>query len=169
MGHPRLVAGRVKRHLPALLLVVAAVGGLQAYGCYQREVGRRDATIKARDAAIDSLRARAARRDTIYLATVDTLWQVRRVTDRRLDTLHLIDTLIHRDTVIQLVERERLACDAVISSCEVRVAIRDTLIDSLRVQLKAERRRDRVFGVKLPSRTVMLGAGVLGGLLLGRK
>lgn len=163
------------KRLPALaLLVAAAVGGLWAYGAYQRSVGELRATIESRDAAIKRLQARQARQDTVYVARVDTLRLARRMTDHRLDTLRLTDTLIHRDTVIQLVERERLACDAVISSCEVRVAIRDSLIDSLRVQLTAERGKDRLplFRVKLPSRTasltIGLGAGLLGGLLLGR-
>jgi hypothetical protein len=66
--------------------------------------------------------------DTVYIRAVDTLTQVRRVTDSVIVT----DTLIRREVVTQIVERERLACDAVISACEQRAIARDALIRSLR-------------------------------------
>jgi len=168
----------MKKSTGLIVVAALAVGGLFAYGCYQREIGRREATIKARDAAIASLRARATQRDTVYVRTRDTLRLVRTRTDSILqrDTLRLTDTLVHVDTLVQIVERERLACDAVISSCEVRVAIRDTLIDSLRVQLSVERGKDRLplLNLKLPSRTASLGFGFAAGvatvlLLEGRR
>jgi hypothetical protein len=163
-----------RRIIPTLLLIAAAVGGLQMYGCHQREIGRRDATIKARDVAIDSLRGRTARTDTIYRLRVDTLRIVRTRTNVQLDTIlqRTTDTIVqvHRDTLVQIVERERLACDAVVASCEQRVATRDSLLQLQALQIKDLRKPDKLFGfLPAPSKEIVFGAGVVAGALLTRR
>lgn len=151
----------MKKLPTTLLLVAAAVGGILAYGARQRSVGELRATIALREAAIDSLSKRAARVDSVYVVRRDTLRIVRTRTDSILDTLRLTDTLVRIETVVQIVERERLACDAVVASCEQRVAVRDSLLGLKDLQLQAERGRDRIFGVKLPSRSASLVIGAL--------
>lgn len=66
--------------------------------------------------------------DSVYVTRRDTLRDIRRVTD----SVIRVDTLIHRDTVRVLVERERNACDAVISACEARVRAREALLEQRR-------------------------------------
>jgi hypothetical protein len=97
--------------------------------------------------------------DTVYVRDTVQLTRVRHRTDTILRTL--TDTLIHRDTVIQIVERERAACDAVIQTCEERVALRN-------LRIKELERGERFLGIKLPSRTLMFGAGLLTGVVLTR-
>jgi hypothetical protein len=65
--------------------------------------------------------------DSVYVLRVDTLRLVQLSTDSFLQT----DTVFRREVVEKVVERERLACDAVMADCEARVATRDTLIKSL--------------------------------------
>jgi hypothetical protein len=65
--------------------------------------------------------------DTAYVTRVDTLRDIRRVTD----SVIRVDTLIHRDTVVQIVEAERRACDGVVLACDLRVASRDQRIATL--------------------------------------
>lgn len=160
----------------ALAALTVGFTGWAAYNGYratQATIG----LIRAQDAKIDSLRAITAQRDTVYHATVDTLRVVRVRTDSvfRRDTLRFTDTLVHVDTVRQLVERERLACDAVILSCEARVAARDSIIAVQAEVIAAERSRDRLplFRVKLPGRGASLGLGFAAGLgaalLLGHR
>ena len=81
------------------------------------------------------------RRDSIAAAVAirlhrqaDSLAKVYRVdtvtlrrTRIRTDTLLFRDTLIHRDTVRVYVEAERKACDAVIATCEARLAVSESL------------------------------------------
>lgn len=133
-----------------------------------KQLAQRDARIAELDRAVDSLSQQVAAVDTVYQVAVDTLWRVRQVTDHRLDTLRLRDTLIHRDTVYQLVEAERQACDAVIRSCEQRVAARDSLIAAQAVQIEVLRPRpSSLLGLlPLPSREVAFGLGLLTGWAL---
>ena len=57
---------------------------------------------------------------------VDTVTKTR--TRWRTDTLLAgRDTLVHRDTVRVYVEAERKACDAVIATCEARLAVSESL------------------------------------------
>ncbi|HYC31059.1 MAG TPA: hypothetical protein VEB59_02160 [Gemmatimonadales bacterium] len=76
-----------------------------------------------------------ARADTVYRRTLDTLIQVRKVTDSLIlpaDTVRDTVTFVRRDTVRLLVEAERAACDNTLAACERRVEERDQAIDSLR-------------------------------------
>ena len=107
----------------------------------------------------DSL-ARQYRVDTV------TLRRTRHTTD----TLLFRDTLIHRDTVRVYVEAERKACDAVIATCEARLAVSESLRRNDSTALAAYRTahtggtwRKRLQRVK--DVTVGLAAGVLVGTL----
>jgi hypothetical protein len=97
--------------------------------------------------------------DTVYVRDTVQLTRVRHHTDTILRTL--TDTLIHRDTVIQIVERERAACNAVIQTCEERVALRD-------LRIKELEKGERFLGIKLPNRAIMFGLGALTGAVLTR-
>jgi hypothetical protein len=117
----------------ALLLKVAPwllLIGVAWFGGCQYAQGRALAgEVHRLENVRDSLAAVARGRDTLYLTQVDTL----RFTRVRTDSILLTktDTLIHRDTVVQLIARERDACDAVIQTCEARVADRDRQIANL--------------------------------------
>jgi hypothetical protein len=105
----------VSKYLPWLLLLVLAalfVGGRDDPSEREREVIRET--------------------DSVYVTATDTLTVVR----RRTDSLYtgITDTVIHRDTVVRIVERERVACDAVVSACEARVKARDQRIRTLEGQ-----------------------------------
>lgn len=139
--------------LPWVLVVVAALFLWQLDGCRQREIGE----LRGQNA---ELAKQAARVDTVYRTRVDTL----RLTRVRTDSILKTDTLFHRDTVVRIVEAERKACDLLVATCEERVALRDLRIKNLEQQVKGE----TFLGVRLPSRWVMLGAGVVGGYLLHR-
>lgn len=108
----------------------------------------------------DSSNSRQIRyvRDTIRLTAV------RRRTDTVLVTYR--DTLIHRDTVRVLVERERAACDLALRTCELRVAAADSAASLERVRAdlyrrQAEQRQCRILRVApCPSRTASALVGV---------
>lgn len=118
---------------------------------------RADSARLARRA--DALAA-AYRVDTVRLRTVRTL------TDSILvrDTL----TFVRVDTVRQLVERERAACDLVISTCESRLAVADSQARRADSSAKlwralAERQRCRILFLPCPNRlTVFVGGAALG-------
>jgi DNA replication initiation complex subunit (GINS family) len=81
-----------------------------------------------RDTATDVKEREAIRvTDTLYRTATDTL----RVVRTRTDSVLTVDTLIHMDTVRVLVERERNACDAVVSACEAQKAALKARIKTL--------------------------------------
>lgn len=107
----------------------------------QRRLGQRNAEIAALRA--DSIRKASEvrradtvfTRDTIRLAQIETRWRTRTDSLLRVDTLTLREQIIigTADSVIN-------ACRAVVTSCEARVAARDSLITTLGQQREAERR-----------------------------
>ena len=104
--------------IPWVVLLIAVVFG---YGYHREQVGKREARIAV-------LVAEKARIDTVYKQDTLTLTRVRRITDSVL----VLDTVIRVDSVKVLVAAERAACDAVIQTCEQRVAIRDSIITILK-------------------------------------
>jgi acetyl-CoA carboxylase carboxyltransferase component len=130
------------KYLPWVLLLAAVVFG---YGYHREQVGKREARIAV-------LMAQKARVDTVYRRDTLTLTRVRRLTDSVL----VMDTLVYRDTVKLYIAAERQACDAVIQTCETRVAIRDSIITVLK-------KKPSVWS-KLP----WVAAGVLGGVILSK-
>lgn len=77
---------------------------------------------------IAQLESRKAHVDTFYKTVYKTLEKTRRVTD----SLIVTDTLTFTDTVTQVIYAERRACNAVIETCEQRVAVRDSIITVLK-------------------------------------
>lgn len=167
---------KIPTAIPATLLIGACVyGAISLYGAQQRSIGRLQSQIHVRDSTIAALQKSKRKVDSVYVVKRDTLRIVRHRTDSiiRLDTLlvNRTDTLtrIRIDTVRQLVEQERIACDAVVSACEVRVHTRDSIIGLQQLQLNALGRKDKLFGLfPAPSRTLMLGLGFAGGYLLAK-
>jgi hypothetical protein len=118
---------------PWLALIAVAWFGGSTYAKNRALAGELDRLGKVRD----SLENVARGRDTLYLTQVDTLRLVR----TRTDSILLVDTLIHRDTVVRIIARERDACDAVIATCEARVADRDRQIANLDSLLKIQKKK----------------------------
>lgn len=56
----------IRKLLPALLVMAAVVGGYEVWAAHERHIGALQATIKVRDAAIDSLAALLKRLDSAY-------------------------------------------------------------------------------------------------------
>lgn len=102
---------------------VVVIGALWLYGLHMKRVGELNGQIA-------HLTRETHRVDTVYVAQTKTLVKVRRVTDSILTT----DTLFRVDTVRQLIRAERIACDAVVQTCEQRVALRDSTIRALKSQ-----------------------------------
>ena len=125
----------------------------------------REAVLKHRVKAYEDwahvVATRARHTDTVYVRDTLTLTRTRRVTD----SLLITDTVIRADTVRMLVERERLACDAVIRTCEQRVAQRDTVIwtqDSIIGLLK----KKKPFILRLGKPILPFLGGVITGMIL---
>jgi hypothetical protein len=106
------------RIIPWGLLVIALVLG---YGWHRERVGELNGRIA-------HWQEQAGRVDTLYRRDTLTLTRVRRITDSVL----VIDTVIRVDSVKVLIAAERQACDAVIQTCEERVAVRDSIIAVLK-------------------------------------
>lgn len=150
-----------------LVLGAAAYGAVALYGYHMRSVGRLQAQVHALDSTVAVLQQSKRKVDSVFVVKRDTLRVVRHRTDSLL--IHTTDTLtrIRIDTVRQIVERERLACDAVLSACEQKVFTRDSIISLQQSQIKALGKRGKWFGfLPAPSRTLVFGLGLAGGYLL---
>jgi hypothetical protein len=120
---------------PWLLLIGVAWFG----GCQYAQGRALAGELRRLGRVRDSLANVARGRDTLYLTQVDTLRLVR----TRTDSIVLTDTLIRRDTVLRILARERDACDAVMATCEARVADRDRQIANLDSLLGIQKKRNR--------------------------
>jgi hypothetical protein len=146
---------------PWLLLI-----GVAWFGGCQYAQGRALAGELGRLGRVrDSLANVARGRDTLYLTQVDTLRLVRTKTDSIVATIITTDTVIHRDTVVQLIARERDACDAVIATCEARVADRDRQIANLDSLLKTQQKRH---GGDWKTKLGLLLGGAAAGVLIAK-
>jgi hypothetical protein len=140
---------------------LALIGVAWAGGCQYAENRALAGQVGRLEDVRDSLAAVARGRDTVYRADTVRLTRTRTVTDSVLR----VDTLVHRDTVVRLVERERAACDAVIATCEARVADRDRQIVNLDSLLRLEKRRG---GSPWKTKLGWLLAGAAAGVLIPR-
>lgn len=160
----------VLRAVPAVVLLgAAAYGAVALYGMHMRSVGRLQAQVHVLDSTVAVLQQSKRKVDSVFTVKRDTLRLVRHRTDSLL--IHTTDTLtrLRIDTVRQIVERERIACDAVLSACAARVATRDSVIAFQGLQIKALGRKGKLFGfLPQPSRTLVFGIGLTGGYLLHR-
>lgn len=138
---------------------VVVLAAFFAWRAHERAVGARDAMLKESARQYAQLLQEKRRVDSVYVRDTVRLTRTRAVTD----TVIRRDTLIHRDTVIRLVEAERQACDAVVLSCERRVASRDSLIANLQRQNKLLGQKSRGPGFKTG---VIAGAALVGSIVL---
>lgn len=134
---------------PTAALIVLVFLGWRWYGWEQRKQGELKQRIKARETVIAEL-AKQHRTDTLRLVTT------RHTTDSILTT----DTLIRTEVVTKIIERERTACDALVSTCEQE---KQTLRDQIK---DLEKRRPSRFGCAAPltASTKGLGLGVSCGI-----
>lgn len=100
---------------------VVALCLLLAWGHERQESGKRSERIA-------QLEHRKAQVDTVYT----TLTKTRSIVRVKTDSILRTDTLWRSDTVRVLIAAERKACDAVIQTCEQRVAVRDSIIKQLK-------------------------------------
>jgi hypothetical protein len=145
------------RAIPWLVLIAVAY----AAGCHYNQDRTLKSAINVLADRVDSLKGEAGKVDTVY--DVDTV-QLTRVRTRT-DSLLLTDTVYTRDTVVQIVERERQACDAVVATCEQRVAQRDTIIAGLDSIVKLQKKRT---GSDWKTKLGYLLGGVAAGALIPR-
>lgn len=122
-----------------LLGLVAVVGLIYLYGEEQRGAGRRDGERAARMAEMARLTVAARTADTVYAR--DTVrfreWRTRWDTVRARDT---VSVRLPGDSVVVYVPRAVAdsavsSCETALQSCDVRVALRDTLISRLRAEI----------------------------------
>jgi hypothetical protein len=154
------IVARWKVYGAAILLLVV---GYNAWAHHQRAIGARDAMLRESARQYADLYRQKQKIDSVYVVTRDTLRFTRTRTDTVLNSI--TDTLINVDTVRVIVERERQACDLVIRSCEQRVAVRDSIIDVIRLQNRLLLKSTRGPGLKtgivlgvLGSAAVAIGA-----------
>jgi hypothetical protein len=149
----------------ALLLKIAPwlalIGVAWFGGCQYAQSVQLTGELRRLGRVRDSLAAVARGRDTLYLTQVDTLRLVR----TRTDSIVLTDTLIRRDTVLRILARERDACDAVIATCEARVADRDRQIANLDSLLKIEGKKH---GGDWKTKLGLLLGGAAAGVLIAK-
>ncbi len=110
----------------------------------------------------DSLRAVGRGLDTVYVHRTDTLRLTRRVTD----SILTVDTLIRADTVRLMVERERLACDAVVATCEEQKANLRSQLANMTRQLEVEQARRGSWLGRTAGKVLWFGAGLGVGAVL---
>jgi hypothetical protein len=145
------------RAIPWLVLIAVAY----AAGCHYNQDRTLKSAINVLADRVDSLKGEAGRLDTVYHTDTVQLTRVR----TRTDSLLLTDTVYTRDTVVRIVERERQACDAVIATCEQRVAQRDTIIAGLDSIVKLQKKRT---GSDWKTKLGYLLGGVAAGALIPR-
>jgi hypothetical protein len=145
------------RAIPWLVLI----GLAYAAGCHYNQDRTLKSAINVLADRVDSLKGEAGRLDTVYHTDTVQLTRVR----TRTDSLLLTDTVYTRDTVVRIVERERQACDAVIATCEQRVAQRDTIIAGLDSIVKLQKKRT---GSDWKTKLGYLLGGVAAGALIPR-
>ncbi len=129
-----------------VILLVGALLLVWFSGCQQRTNGALDAQLKGRKANIEALQKYIAITDKQYhvkkTVATKTVGSWRKLTA----SLQAPDSLAAPDTFVPLTPRETLiiaagdtainSCVAVVASCELRVAQRDAMIDTLNAQIK---------------------------------
>lgn len=113
----------MSRELVALVLG-AALAGFTVHGCSERAIGRLEAERNHARQDAKHWEQEAGRVDTVFRVDTVRLALTRRVTD----SILVRDSLIRTDTVRILLAAERQACDQAISTCELRVQARDSII-----------------------------------------
>ena len=145
---------------PVAAALVAALSW-QGVKWGQRRIGVLTERIHAREAVIAALARQAAHTDTVFHRDTVRLSHTYVRTDSILQT----DTLWRTDTVRALVQAERNACTAVVTSCVTRVAQRDSAIALLNQQIK-DLTKHPGFLTRSLGKLTWAGAGFVAGTLL---
>lgn len=122
----------VIREWIALAVVIVAV--VVAARWFERREEVRDVRVQARIAQLDSTIARLNR----YKARVDTQYIVAKTiyqhtTDSVIREIAMIPgDSVSKENATTAINKTKASCDATLLACEQRVAIRDSLLDSLR-------------------------------------
>lgn len=117
----------------AAWVFVAALGIIskEIYDGRRRAEGRAAIETAARERAEFDLRNARTRVDTVYSVDTISFWRTVERTERLLDTLRLSDTVVltQRESVLVFVADSVVnQCKSIISLCEERVAVRDSLL-----------------------------------------
>ena len=155
--------------IPYAALALVAFLAWQHYAADLRNQG----ALKERIAGLETRNARledeAGRIDTLYIHDTLRLTVTRRVTD----SILRVDTVFSRERVTQIVEGERQACSAVISTCErakanlvAQLANRDSVIAAKDKQRPGFVRRNFACAAGVAATTTGAGLGVACGVRL---
>ncbi len=147
-----------------LILLVIALGGLWAYGCENRRAGRLEEQKTALEHRNAALEEDAGRIDTVYREATKTLRKVRYATD----TIFLSDTVIHTDTVRQIVAQEREKCDAVIQTCEQQKANLRAQVANLDSTIAVLNKQKPGWFKKTTGKLGWVAAGAAAGVILSK-
>ena len=141
---------------PTAALILAGFLAWKWYGHEQRIQGELKSQYDALSQQLDQSKVQAE-----SLASAHHIDTVRLVSVRRhTDSLLITDTLIRADTVRRVVDRERLACDALVATCEAEKTNLRAQIGYVRAQLEIEKkRRPSRFGCVIGGVVSPKGAG----------
>ena len=122
-------------------LVLAVALAVAVRGCQQaeRDIGATELALKQSEARGDSLRARRAIVDTVYRTQTRTLTRTLAMVDTLRDSLTITDT-VEVVRFIAALDSTVVACQAVVRTCEQRLALADSLTANVRDQLVLTRR-----------------------------
>lgn len=126
--------GPLFKVVPWVLLALALVFGKCTYDGRRRSEGREDVLVAENVRLQDSLRKRLVRVDTAYLTDTLVKWRTVRSTETLIDTLLRSDTvtLTRRESVIVFAADSAIqACRSIVTSCEARIGVRDSLIRAI--------------------------------------
>lgn len=142
-------------------LAVALVGFLwwQQHEAGTRREGMLEEAIRQLAERNANLEEDAGRIDTVYRTDTITLRKVRYATD----TLLARDTVIHTDTVRQIVAEERRACSAALSTCEAQKANLRAQIANLDSTIAVLNKQRPGWFKQTSGKLLWLGAGILVG------
>lgn len=116
------------------------------YDGRRRAEGREAVLLQQNQQLQDSLSKHVRARDTLYLRDTLTKWRTVRETETLIDTLLRSDTvtLTRRESVIVFAADSAIqACRAIVTSCEARVAVRDSLLKAISWERDRWRRKSR--------------------------
>jgi hypothetical protein len=147
---------------PYALGAFALFLGWQAYSAMLRRDGALHEQVRALETRNAQLEDQAGRIDTVYRTDTITLRKVRYATD----TLLRRDTVIHTDTVRQIVAEERRACSAALSTCEAQKANLRAQIANLDSTITVLNKQHPGWFRRTTGKLAWLGAGVAAGVLI---
>jgi hypothetical protein len=120
--------------LPWALLAIALLVGKLIYDGRRRAEGAFAVRLAHNAVTIDSLKAEQRRVDSVFVSDTIRLWRTVTRTESLIDTILRVDTvpLTFRESVLVFIADSLVRqCRDVVTTCESRVAVRDSLIQSI--------------------------------------